>query len=168
MADTVYKQIRKKHNMTRDEVCDRALALGSPIQPERLERIENGKFHINPDEVMLLAEIYGEPTLCNTFCSKECPIGEKYVPEIKVKELSQIVLEMLASLNSIDKERNRLIEITADGQITEDEYLDFANIQNQLAKISMSVDSLQLWMQKMIADGHIDKEKLDAARASLQ
>ena len=75
---------------------------------------------------------------------------------------------MLASLNSIDKERNRLIEITADGQITEDEYLDFANIQNQLAKISMSVDSLQLWMQKMIADGHIDKEKLDAARSNLQ
>ena len=58
--------------------------------------------------------------------------------------------------------------VTADGQITEDEYLDFANIQNQLAKISMSVDSLQLWMQKMIADGHIDKEKLDAARSNLQ
>ena len=32
---------------------------------------------------------------------------------------------MLASLNSVDKEKNRLIEITSDGVITEDEYEDF-------------------------------------------
>ena len=36
---------------------------------------------------MLLSEIYGEPTLCNHYCSKDCPIGQKYVPEIKVKDL---------------------------------------------------------------------------------
>lgn len=159
MADTVYKQIRKKHNMTRDEVCDRALALGSPIQPERLERIENGKFHINPDEVMLLAEIYGEPTLCNTFCSKECPIGEKYVPEIKVKELSQIVLEMLSSLNSMKRRQERLIEITADGIIADDEIPDFINIQKELERISVTVEALQLWAEQMIADKKINIDK---------
>ena len=159
MADTVYKQIRKKHNMTRDEVCDRALALGSPIQPERLERIENGKFHINPDEVMLLAEIYGEPTLCNTFCSKECPIGEKYVPEIKVKELSQIVLEMLSSLNSMKRRQERLIEITADGIIADDEIPDFINIQKELERISVTVEALQLWAEQMIADKKINNLK---------
>ena len=85
--------------------------MDNPLQHERLERIENGKFPITPDEVMLLAEIYGEPTLCNHYCSKECPIGEKYVPEVKVKDLAQIVLEMLSSLNSMKKSQERLIEI---------------------------------------------------------
>ena len=159
MADTVYKETRKKHVLTRDEVCDKASLMNNPIQPERLERIENGKFPITPDEVMLLAEIYGEPTLCNHYCSKECPIGEKYVPEVKVKDLAQIVLEMLSSLNSMKKSQERLIEITADGMIDDDEIKDFVFIQKELERISITVETLQLWVEQMLADKKINIEK---------
>ncbi len=159
MADTVYKEIRKKHDLTRDDVCDKASLMDNPIQPERLERIENGKFPITPDEVMLLAEIYGEPTLCNHYCSKECPIGEKYVPEVKVKDLAQIVLEMLSSLNSMKKSQERLIEITADGMIDDDEIKDFVFIQKELERISITVETLQLWVEQMLADKKINIEK---------
>ncbi len=162
MADSIYKAIRKEHNMTRDKVCDIAIDSGTPLQPERLERIENGKLEIHPEEVMLLSEIYGEPTLCNHYCSKECPIGKKYVPEIKVKNLAQIVLEMLSSLNSMKKSQERLIEITADGNIEYDEIKDFVFIQKELEKISITVETLQLWVEQMIADNKIDKEKYEA------
>ncbi len=159
MAETIYKKIRKDHNLTRDEVCDKALDSGTPLQPERLERIENGKFPVTPHEVMLLSEIYGEPTLCNHYCSKECPIGEKYVPEIKVKDLAQIVLEMLSSLNSLKKNQERLIEITADGIIQDDEIRDFVYIQKELEKISITVETLQLWVEEMLASDKINIEK---------
>ena len=159
MADTIYKEIRKKHDLTRDDVCDKASLMDNPIQPERLERIENGKFPITPDEVMLLSEIYGEPTLCNHYCSKECPIGEKYVPEVKVKDLAQIVLEMLSSLNSMKKSQERLIEITADGMIDDDEIKDFVFIQKELERISITVETLQLWVEQMLADKKINIEK---------
>lgn len=162
MGDTVYKKTRKAHEFTRDEVCDEALLRGKPIQPERLERIENGKFPISPDEVILLSEIYGEPTLCNHYCSKECPIGEVYVPEIKVKGLAQIVLEMLSSLNSMQKKKDRLIEITADGIIEDDEIKDFVHIQKELERISVTVETLQLWVEQMIADEKIDIEKYNS------
>ena len=161
MADSVYKLIRKEHNMTRDDVCDAATDLGNSLQPERLERIENGKLEIHPEEVMLLSEVYGEPTLCNHYCSKECPIGQKYVPEIKVKDLSQIVLEMLSSLNSMKKSQERLIEITADGIIEDDEIKDFVFIQKELEKISITVETLQLWVEQMIAEDKIDREKYE-------
>lgn len=159
MADSIYKQIRKAHDMTRDDVCDAAVDLNTPLQPERLERIENGKLEIHPEEVMLLSEIYGEPTLCNHYCSKECPIGQKYVPEIKVKDLTQIVLEMLSSLNSMKKSQERLIEITADGIIDDEEIKDFVFIQKELERISITVETLQLWVEQMIAEDKIDKEK---------
>lgn len=159
MSDTIYKETRKKHDLTRDDVCDKASLMDNPIQPERLERIENGKFPITPDEVMLLAEIYGEPTLCNHYCSKECPIGEKYVPEVKVKDLAQIVLEMLSSLNSMKKSQERLIEITADGMIDDDEIKDFVFIQKELERISITVETLQLWVEQMLADKKINIEK---------
>lgn len=159
MAETIYKKIRKKHDLTREEVCSKAYEMGIPIQTERLERVENGRYPINPDEVLLLAKLYGEPALCNMYCSKECPIGEKYVPEVKVKDLAQIVLEMLASLNSMKSSQERLIEITADGIIDDDEIKDFVFIQKELERISVTVESLQLWVEQMLADEKINIDK---------
>ena len=89
----------------------------------------------------------------------ECPIGQQYVPEIKVKDLSRIVLEMLASLNAMQKKQERLIEITADGQISEDEMIDFTGIQAELEKISVTVETLQFWFEQMVADGEIKLQK---------
>lgn len=164
MAYTVYKETRKKHDLTRDEVCDKASSIGKPITPERLERIENGKFPITLDEVMILSKVYGEPTLCNIYCSKECPIGEKYVPEVKVKDLAQIVLEMLSSLNSMKKSQERLIEITADGKIDDEEIEDFVYIQKELERISITVETLQLWVEQMLADEKINLEKYNKVK----
>ena len=56
-----------------------------------------------------MAEKYRQPSLCNFYCANQCPIGQQYVPEITIKDLSQIVLEMLASLNSVQRSRDRLI-----------------------------------------------------------
>ena len=108
---------------------------------------------------MLLSKIYGEPTLCNLYCSKECPIGKKYVPEVEVKDLSQIILEMLFSLNSMKNSQERLIEITSNGQINDDEIRDFVSIQRKLEKLSMTIESLQLWVEQMLADKKINLEQ---------
>ena len=89
------------------------------------------------------------------------------MPEIKVKDLSQITLEMLASLNSIQKEKDRLIEITVDGKISGDELADFIAIQEQLEKISIAVETLQLWSERMLATGAIDPEQYKAYKAGL-
>ena len=159
MADTIYKKTRNKYGLSREDVCDKAMLLDKPLQTERLERVENKKFPITPEEVMLLAEIYGEPTLCNYYCSHECPIGEKYVPEIKIKNLTQIVLEMLSSLNSMKKRQECLIEISADGIIDDDEIRDFIYIQKELEKISITVETLQLWAEQMLADNKINMQK---------
>ena len=164
---SVYKDIRKKLSLTRDEVCDKANELNFPLQSERLERIENGKFDIQPEEVMLLSQIYADPMLCNHYCSKECPIGQKYVPEIKVKDLAQIVLEMLSSLNSMKKSQERLIEITADGEISDDEIRDFVFIQKELERISITVETLQLWVEKMLAEDKINIEKYREIKESV-
>lgn len=60
-----------------------------------------------------MAQRYKKPSLCNAYCARACPIGQEYVPEIKPKELPAIVLEMLATLNTLDRERGCLIDISA-------------------------------------------------------
>ena len=134
------------------------------ITPVRLERIENEKVTPDPKEILVMAETYGRPSLCNYYCSQKCPIGQQYVPEIEIKELSSIVLEMLASLNSVNKRKDRLIEITADGKIDKDEMDDFIFIQEELERISITVETLQLWSEKMLANGVIDAEAYHARK----
>lgn len=155
----IYQLCREELDLTRDKASEMMQFISS----DRIEKIENEKSLPHPDEILLMAECYKKPNLCNYYCSHECPIGHENVPELKLKDLSQIVLEMLASLNSMDKEKKRLIEITADGEITEDEYRDFASIQKELNKISLSVNSLKLWLDQMVADRKIDKELLEKA-----
>ena len=59
-----------------------------------------------------------------------------------VKAVAESVLEMLASLNAVDKRKDRLIEITADGRIDGDEIGDFITIQRELERISITVETL--------------------------
>lgn len=111
-----------------------------------------------------MSEKYQAPQLCNYYCANECEIGKQYVPEIKIKDLTQIVLEMLASLNCVRKRQERLIEITADGCIDADEVEEFIQIQSELEKISITVETLQLWSEQKIASGEIDMDAYIAAK----
>jgi len=154
----VYHKTREALQLTREEASD----LLESISPERIEKIENERSLPHPDEVLVMAEKYKQPSLCNYYCANQCPIGQQYVPEIKVKDLSQIVLEMLASLNSMTKQKERFIEITVDGKISGDELEDFIYIQEELERISIAVETLQLWSERMLATGVINAEQYQA------
>ena len=156
----IYHTTRESLQLTREAASE----LLETIAPERIEKIENERSLPHPDEVLTMAEKYKQPSLCNYYCAKQCPIGQQYVPEIKIKDLSQIVLEMLASLNSMNKRKDRLIEITADGTISGDELADFIFIQEELERISITVETLQLWSEKMLATGVIDREAYNLLR----
>lgn len=148
----IYQTTREGLKLTREAASD----LLESMAPERIEKIENERTLPHPDEVLVMAQKYKQPSLCNFYCANQCPIGQQYVPEVKIKDLSQIVLEMLASLNSMQKKKERLIEITVDGKITGDEIGDFIYIQEELERISIAVETLQLWSERMLATGAID------------
>ena len=154
---TVYQLARDNLELSREKASEL-----TGIEPYRIERIENEKMEPHPWDVVSMANAYGQPELCNHYCANECPIGRKYVPEIKIKDLSQVILEMLASLNSMQKRQERLIEITADGVIANDELEDFIRIQEELERISVTVETLQLWTERMIATGKIDLKKYES------
>ena len=154
----IYHKTRESLQLTREAASE----LLESITPERIEKIENERSLPHPDEVLVMAEKYKQPSLCNFYCANQCPIGQQYVPEVKIKDLSQIVLEMLASLNSMSKQKERLIEITVDGKITGDELEDFIYIQEELERISIAVETLQLWSERMLATGAIDVEQYNA------
>lgn len=154
----IYQLSREKCGLTREE----ASAALETISKERIVRIESDQCAAYPDEVLLMSQVYKDATLCNQHCASVCPIGEQYVPPVKLKELTQIVLEILASLNAMEQQSDRLIDITHDGTINDSELQDFVNIQKKLEKISITVESLQIWSQAMLMSGKIDPVKYNA------
>ena len=156
----VYFLRRAELHLTRDQASE----LLDAITPERIEKIENERVEPHPEEILLMAQKYKSPELCNYYCSNQCPIGQQYVPEVKIQDLSQIVLKMIDSLNTVQDNQRRLISITADGVIDDNEIDDFVRIQEELEKISITVEALQLWTEQMIANGSINLEKYKARR----
>lgn len=161
MGRSSTRENKTRYQLAREELGlsrEKASELLETITPERIEKIESERSLPRPDEVLIMAEKYKTPSLCNYFCARQCPIGQQYVPEIRNSELSDIVLKMLASLNAMDRKKERLIEIAADGAISKDEIDDFVRIQKELERISVTVETLQLWVEKMLANGRIDTE----------
>ena len=107
----IYQTSRETAELTRDA----AAAKLEFISSDRIEKIENEKSYPHPDEILAMADCYKNPSLCNYYCSHECPIGQEYVPAVVAKDLSVITLEMLSTLNTLTREKDRLFDIAADG-----------------------------------------------------
>lgn len=148
---SIYQITREELGLTREKAGE----LIPGFSQERIEKIENGRIQVRPEDVKLMAEYYRAPGLCNHFCSEECPIGRGKIPRVKNKELVQIAVETLNDLNRLNHSRDRLLEIAEDGAISEDEYEDFREIKELLDRLQVSVSTLQLWLEQKMADGEI-------------
>lgn len=152
---TVYQLAREKMGYSRDKASEL-----TGIEISKIERIENEKItRVDPYDIIVMADAYKEPMLCNYYCTNECPIGMKYVPEVKIENLKEITIEMLASLSALDEKKSRLLQITRDGAVDDAELEDFVAIQKELEQISMAVEALQIWSERMIAEEKIDVKK---------
>ena len=154
---SIYQITRESLGLTREKAGE----LIPGFSPERIEKIENERVQIRPDDVKLMAEYYKAPGLCNYYCSEECPIGKGRTPRVENRELVQIAVETINGINRLNRVKDRLLEIAEDGTISPDEYEDFAEIRETLEKLLVSVSTLQLWLEQKMAEGEIREEAFE-------
>ena len=102
---SIYQLTRESLDLTREKAGE----LIPGFSPERIEKIENGRIQVQPEDVMLMAEYYREPSLCNYYCANECPIGQVHALRTESKELGQIAVETLNALNKMSRSKERLL-----------------------------------------------------------
>ena len=145
---SVYQQTREKLGLSRAEAADLMEEMGVPEY--RLVRLEDGSTAVQPEDVVAMARAYNEPELRNYYCTHQCPIGRLDAPEVVLKgNVHEILVNMVVALDSVNQKKGRLMEILADGEVEASERLDFEKISEELEKISMTVEALQLWCEKM-------------------
>ena len=149
----IYQIYREEQGLTREKASD----LMDGMTPSRIEKIEKGQ-EPTPYDILQMADCYKHPDLCNYYCSHRCAIGDKYVPEIELSSLPNIILETIASLNDIAPYTNLLIQIGRDGVISDNEIPKFAYISAKLENIARSVDSLKLWIEKTANEDNLNMD----------
>ena len=155
-----YREVRDKLGLSREQASE----LLETIDPSKLERIESEKQAPSAEDVMIMAEKYGEPTIMNYYCACQCLMGQKYVPRVEYDELEKTVLKIVSSLNSMNAKQDKLIEIAEDGEITDDELVEFINIEKELARVSMAISKMEIWREQMLSSGFIDRDKYEALK----
>lgn len=162
MGKVSVKENKSVYQIARDNLgLSRAAAVeyipGNPEYPgmdgiteDRLVKLESGLTAIQPADVVAMAKRYNEPELRNYYCCHECPIGVIDAPEVVYKDnVHQILVNMVVSLESVNSKKSRLMEILADGVVDDAEIKDLNKILEELEKISMTIESIQLWCEKV-------------------
>ena len=116
--------------------------------------------------MLLMPDQYKQLSSCNYYCSNQCHVGQQYVPELKAKNLYKIVPETITSLHTMQKKKECFIGITADSHISGNELVDLVYIQEELERLSVAVESLQMWCECMLDTGVIDRTQYETLKNS--
>jgi hypothetical protein len=150
----IYQITREELGLSRAEateyIKDNPNFPGMDGIPEyRLVKIENGTVTVQPADVVAMAKRYNRPELRNYYCCHECEIGKIDTPEVSFKcGVHEILCNITLSLENVNKDKLRLMDILNDGELSKDEEKDFQKIYKELEQISSAVEALQLWCEK--------------------
>lgn len=118
------------------------------IDRGRLYRIERGVADPYPEEVHLMADLYGAPELRNWYCREKCPLG-KNVPKVSADvDLDRISIKAFSSLRKVSTVKDILLDIVADGVISQEEQPDLDQIIQVLDELNEINQNLKNWSEK--------------------
>lgn len=146
---SVYQLTREELGLSRFEATMGVLGMDG-VTESRLVKIENGDVTIQPEDVVAMAKRYNKPELRNYYCCNECAIGRIDAPEVTYNSsIHEILVHMAVSLENVNNEKMRFMEIMQDGKVDKDEIEDYCKISEELENISMTIEALQLWCERM-------------------
>ena len=149
-TDNAYKKARIRAAEFNDKLKSReGAAEMMGVSPSSILNYETGVCkQIPPDVVVKMAEIYSAPELMNYYCCNECPIGKCIAPNVELKEISCLAIQLSVLSKNPETFVERLMEILQDGSVDKDEKQDFMTIVKGLIEFSEKIQSLELWAKK--------------------
>lgn len=104
------------------------------------------------DKVVLMADLYHCPEFKNGYCKYECPIGKSMPIATQVKGIEGVVLKFIREFDSekIGQIVKRLVEITKNGNIEEDNKQELENIIEKVDELAIVLSELKLISEKIL------------------
>lgn len=152
--ENVYFRARKKAAIYNDKLYSREGAselIG--VSSSTLADYELGVTKVVPvDKVVIMADLYNCPELKTRYCKHECPIGKTMPIATQVKSIEGIALRIIREFDSekIKDMEQSLIDIAADGIISDDEKPVLADILKRLDVLAEVISEMKLVGEKAL------------------
>lgn len=163
MSETFGEYLKRRRK--EDAGLSREQAAGKmSLSVSKLEKIERDELYASAQDIVEMAEVYNAPELCSYFCANECEIGKQQylnVSEAGDEDLAHIAVALLNSVNALNDQRNRFIEMSADDLIDRDELRDLLKIHMSLKQLSEVANTLNVWIKNEIIEGRIDEKEYE-------
>lgn len=153
----IYFRCRKKAAAVNEKLnsrCGAAEYMG--FSESSLTNYETGETKVIPvDKVVLMSDSYNAPELKSNYCKNECPIGGFLNISTSPKSLESIAVRMMKSLKyeEVSNLTNLLVDITADGIITEEERPVLQGIVKQIDRMTEVFSELKIISEKVLHKG---------------
>lgn len=133
---------------------------------------EAGRTVAPPDVVLRMAEVYGQPDLPADYCSNVCPIGQMFAYQFAKNDIAVAVLGLIKEMADVERLKNNLITIAADGQLDKEEMPEFEEIMREVCHLEKRIGELKLFALRnginfediMHEQEHKEKAAMAAAR----
>ncbi len=110
------------------------------------------------DKAVLMADLYNAPHLLNYYCLNECPIGCRHSISDEVYDIDRVTVKLLKRLkvDDLEKVKDRLLDISEDGVIKDDEKPDLMSVLSYLDDLAKVISELKTIGQMAINGGEKD------------
>lgn len=152
--DNVYFRARKEAATYNERLFSRegaAELLG--ISVSTLADYELGNTKVVPvDKVVLMADLYNCPELKYGYCKHECPIGKQMPLATEANGIEGIALRMIQKFDpeGLKEMKNSLVDIAADGIISDDEKPRLEAILRKLDDMAVVINEMKLVGEKAL------------------
>lgn len=152
LAENVYYKARMKAAQYNEKLKSRDGAAEELHYSTRakLNEWELGTRIPAPQDVLLMADLYNAPELITYYCKYQCPLGcdRAEVAEGDSESLDRITLKALSIMDKANEVQRKLLEITSDGKISDEEKPEMKKILAMMTEMQGVTDDLRAWLKK--------------------
>lgn len=107
-------------------------------------RAYEGDRRVPPDRIVIkMIEIYDTQYLAYQHLKTSAEVGQKYLPEIEIKELPLAILKLQKEVTDFIKCKDLMIQITCDGIIDDEERPQWNSIMKELDDVVEAIMALK-------------------------
>ncbi|MBN1039050.1 XRE family transcriptional regulator [Clostridium botulinum] len=134
----IYQIARESTGLTQEKACELL-----DVSVDSVRAYEGGK-RVPPDRVVIkMIEIYNAQYLAYQHLKTSAEVGQKYLPNIEIKELPLAMLKLQKEVSDFIKLKDEMIEITCDGIIDDEEKPRWAKIMKELDDVVEAIMALK-------------------------
>ena len=134
----IYQIARESTGLTQEKASELM-----DISVDSLRAYEGGK-RVPPDKVVIkMIEIYDTQYLAYQHLKTSAEIGQKYLPNIEIRELPVAILKLQKEVTDFIKCKDLMIEITCDGIIDDSERPQWNEIMKELDDVVEAIMTLK-------------------------